>query len=432
MRCWRKADGSDRIMRVWYFNHYALPPAAGFAGRFHHLGRYFERNGSTFINFCAGFHHLRNEPANADVMEQIKIFDGVPYYHIQTIGYSGNNLFRLINMLEYALRASRLDREIAAGKLDLPDVVIASCAHIFSYLAASRLKRKLHLKVIYEVRDLWPLSLIELMGASRLNPLVMWMKRIERNAYRQADAVVSTLSNAMAYMGSIGLEKDRFHFIPNGFSANNWQVNHESGIPDDYKKEFARCRKQGKLIVVYAGSHGPPNALDQIIKIGEVVNAKELPYHFILIGEGSSKKELVRQAERCKIKFISFLPKVPQHTITAILEQADVCFIGWQKKEIYKYGISPNKMCDYFMSGKPILHAIDAPDDPVARAKAGISVEPYSPHKLNAALNAFCSMPAAEREAMGQRGKQYALKHLEWSVIGKKYYELCAQLAGEK
>jgi glycosyltransferase involved in cell wall biosynthesis len=374
---------------------------------------------------------LRDKRVAADVVDQVKIFSGVPYYHIQTMGYSGNNVFRVINMLEYAARASHLDRKIRNGELDPPDIVIASCAHIFSYLAASSLKKKCNLKVIYEVRDLWPLSLVELVGLSRFNPLVMWMKRIERKAYSESDAVVSTLSNALAYMGPIGVGNNRFHFIPNGFSADDW-FNQDSTIPVEHEREFVKCRKNGKLIVVYTGSHGPPNALDQILKISEVVKTKDVPYHFILIGEGISKDELVKQTKRCNIHFISFLPKVPQGTVPAILSQADVCFIGWQKKNIYKYGISPNKMCDYFMSGKPILHALDQPDDPVVKANAGISVEPYNPHQLNEALNAFCSMTEAEKKTMGQRGKQYALKHLEWSVIGRKYYNLCKNLVGDK
>jgi len=418
-------------MRIWYFNHYSTPPAYGFAGRGHHLGLYFKHNGSMFINFCASFHHLRDKRVAVDEIDQIKIFDGVPYYHIQTIGYSGNNVFRLSNMLEYTARAARLDRKIRDGELDPPDVVIASCAHIFSYLAASRLKKKRNLKVIYEVRDLWPLSLVELLGLSRFNPLIMWMKRIERKAYLEADAVVSTLSNAIAYMEPIGVENNRFHFIPNGFSADDW-FNQESRMPVEHEREFDRCRNSGKLIVVYAGSHGPPNALDQILKISQVVKTNDVPYHFILVGEGASKQELINQTERCNIHFISFLPKVLQSEVPAILNRADLCFIGWQNKNIYQYGISPNKMCDYFMSGKPILHALDTPDDPVVKAHAGISVEPYNPHQLNEALNTFCSMSAAERKTMGQRGKQYALKHLRWSVIGRKYYNLCMNLVGGK
>jgi glycosyltransferase involved in cell wall biosynthesis len=417
-------------MIIWYLNHYAAPPKMGFSGRCQHLGQFFKSRGSTFINICASFHHLLDQRISADYTGRINVFDGVPYFHVLTRAYSGNNAFRLINMLEYTLRVARLDRKINDGILARPDVVIASCAHIFSYLAACRLRRKLRLKVIYEARDLWPLSLIELLGLSRLNPLVLWMEMIEKKAFAEADAVVSTLSNAFDYMEPFGVQNERFHFIPNGFSRDDWFEN-ESEIPEAHEREFSRCRNRNKLIVVYAGSHGPPNALDQILSLSEVVKAGDVPYHFILIGEGASKEKLIRQTKSRGIRFISFLPKVPQRAVPAILSRADVCFLGWQKKKIYHYGISPNKLCEYFMSGKPILHALDAPDDPVAKAGAGIRVEPYNPHHLNECLENFCSMHKAERESMGQKGRQYALKHLEWSVLGKKYHHLCTDLTGK-
>jgi glycosyltransferase involved in cell wall biosynthesis len=108
--------------------------------------------------------------------------------------------------------------------------------------------------------------------------------------------------------------------------------------------------------------------------------------------------------------------------------QANCCFIGWQKKDIYRYGISPNKLGDYFMAGKPVLHAVAAGNDPVAEAKAGLSVEPYNPHQLDRSLRELISMGSEGRNRMGARGRQYALETLEWSVLGKRYENLCQSL----
>ena len=135
--------------------------------------------------------------------------------------------------------------------------------HSFSFLAASRLKRKLGAKLLYEVRDIWPLALIELAGVSSWNPIIIWMKSIERKAYTEADAVVSLLPNALEHMQPLGLEPRRFHYIPNGVNQKEW--NTESGtIPARHQKVFDWCREKNKLIVLYTGAHGPPNGLDQI------------------------------------------------------------------------------------------------------------------------------------------------------------------------
>ena len=63
-----------------------------------------------------------------------------------------------------------------------------------------------------------------------------------------------------------------------------------------------------------------------------------------------------------------------------------VLYIGCRKKELYKFGISPNKIFDYMLSEKPIIHSVDAGNDPVADAKAGISVRPENPELIAQAV----------------------------------------------
>jgi hypothetical protein len=106
-----------------------------------HLGRFFKSKGATFINICASTHHLRNEPALPEVIGRLFTYDDVNYFHVKTCRYRKNNLFRLINMLGYSVRAGLLNEQVRNGTLPRPDIVIASCAHIFSLLAAWRLKK---------------------------------------------------------------------------------------------------------------------------------------------------------------------------------------------------------------------------------------------------------------------------------------------------
>jgi glycosyltransferase involved in cell wall biosynthesis len=417
-------------MVIWYLNHYAAPSDSGIARRPHDLARFFQRRGHTFIIFCASFHHLRKAPADPESIGRIRLIDKIAYYHVKTCDYKKNDLFRIANMLGYTARISRLDRQIRNENLPRPDIIIPSCAHIFSYLAAAQLKKKLRVKLVYEVRDIWPLSLIHLAGASPRNPLIIWMKHIEQRAYREADAVVSLLPNALEHMRPMGLDDARYHYIPNGVWADEWGKKPVK-VPSAHQQIFDWCTQHKKLKIVYTGSHGPPNALDQIFALKKTVDKRDVPYHFVLIGDGIQKSELMVQVKRQRISFIDILPRVNQDEVPAILNQADVCFLGWQKKPIYDLGISPNKLCDYFLAAKPVLHAYQGSHDPVAAAGAGITVEPFNPRQLDDALRKFCEMTDAQRQFMGSNGKQYALAHLEWSVIGEDYYRMCRHLVSE-
>jgi glycosyltransferase involved in cell wall biosynthesis len=414
-------------MVVWYLNHYATPPLYGSPGRPFHLAHYFLEKGHNFINFCASSHHLRKKPAKPEDIDQIKIFSDVPYYHLKTIKYRGNGIFRIINMIDYTFGIKRLAKKIVAGELSKPDIVIPSCVHIFSYPGASYLKRKFDVKLIYEVRDIWPLSLIELADVSPMNPIIIWMKRIERNAYNEADAVVSLLRDALEHMQPLGLNLERFHYIPNGVNEEEWRIRSVS-IPETHNKVFDWCRKKNKMIVIYTGAHGPPNALDQVFPLKNLVENGDLPYHFVVIGEGVIKDQLMKQAEREKINFVSFLPGVSKDVARACIEKADICFMPLRDSSIFRFGVSPNKLGDYLMSGKPVLYAVKAGNNPVKESGAGISVQPYHTRQLDEALRKFSKMSIKERYKMGQNGKQYALRNLEWTVLSKRYLDICENL----
>jgi len=327
-------------------------------------------------------------------------------------------------MFDFSWQVKKLSDRVERNELMPPDVLIPSCAHPFVFPPSYKLSKIFNAKLIYEIRDIWPLSLIELANVPSLHPIVLWFKWIEKRAYRQADAVVSLLPNALDYMVSVGLDRRKFNYIPNGIDREEWEMSSEP-LPDEHQALFQHIKKEGKLVVVYAGAHGPPNALDQILDLSKLNKEKNKPYHFILIGDGIEKEKLVKRVRDESIHFVSFLPRIEKKQVITALRMADVCFIGWKKRSIYKYGISPNKIGDYFMCEKPVLHALDAGNDPVQEADAGISVEPYNTEKIDDALHRFCMMSKEERGALGMNGRRYALENLDWKVLGRRYAEIC-------
>jgi len=415
-------------MNIWYINHYAVPPSCGPPGRPYSLATNLEKLGHKVTVICATYHHGRQYPAPLSDQYNCRNCDGVDYYHLPARPYKGNGLGRLLNMLDFSRAIRTLSQRIDRKELPRPDVLIPSCVHPLVFPPAYKLARRYNAKLIYEVRDIWPLSLVELADVPSIHPVVLWFKWIERRAYRQADAVVSLLPNALEHMAPLGLDKQKFHYIPNGINREEWNAP-SVPLPKKHRAVFQQLKKQGKLIVVYAGAHGPSNALDQILDFAKLNQKKENPYHFVLIGEGIEKEKLVKRAKEEAISFVTFLPKISKQQVITALKLADVCFIGCPKKKIYKFGTSPNKLGDYFMSTKPVLNALDTTgNDPVQEAGAGISVEPYNARELENALQRFCEMTQAERNTMGMNGHRYALENLDWEILGRRYAEICESL----
>jgi glycosyltransferase involved in cell wall biosynthesis len=413
-------------MVVYYLHHYATPPSAGIVGRPHALASEFRRLGHRIIVVYASDHHLRSVPAAAELVGSITVEEGVEYLILPVRPYKGNGIKRLQNIFDYCKKVKSLKILIRQSKLPKPDIIIASSAPLFVYPAARSLAQDVGVPHIFEVRDIWPLSLVEIAGVSRWHPIVIWMGLIERVAYHQADAIVSLLPNALEHMRHLGLSADRFFFIPNGISLDVWGET-PIALPDQHEAVFRRLRKEGKLIVVYSGSHGPPNALEQILDLKQVIGADEPPYHFVMIGDGISKLGLMAKAEAEQCSYIDFLPRVTKAESIAAIWRADVCFIGWQDKPIYRFGISPNKISEYMYAQKPVIHAVPESNDPVREARAGISVKPFDPGALDAALRTLCGMSPEQRDEMGKNGRRYVLENLEWSILARQY-ELILQM----
>jgi glycosyltransferase involved in cell wall biosynthesis len=417
-------------MNIWYLNHYATPPAIGIPGRPYALATNLQKWGHNVLIIRATYYH-GIQPTPLDAYDRCIRYDGIDYYHIPTRIYQGNGLGRLMNMLDYSRGVRKLTTKIDKQELIKPDVLIPSCVHPLAFPPALFLARKYKAKLIYEVRDIWPLSLVELLGVPSYHPLVLWFGQIEKKAYREADAVVSLVPNAFEHMGPLGLEKRKFHFIPNGIDRHEWMAPPAS-LPEKHEKSILKIKGEGKLVVLYTGAHGPPNALDQILDLAQITGNKPRPYHFFFIGDGIAKDKLMRRVKEEGISFVSFLPRITKAQVISVLALADVCFVASQKKDIYKYGTSPNKIGDYFMSGKPVLNTLYSAgrinNDYVAQAKAGISVEPYNTRGIETALQHFCAMTFDERRHMGENGRRYVLENLDWEILGRRYALLCESL----
>ena len=150
---------------------------------------------------------------------------------------------------------------------------------------------------------------------------------------------------------------------------------------------------------------------------------------FVLVGSGVEKKRLVQRVADEGIKNVFFFDPIPKTQVPSLLSLMDLLFIGWNKNPLYRFGISPNKIFDYMMSGKPIVHAVEAANDPVVEAGCGISVEPENPDAIADAIMKLASISASEREEMGRKGHDYVLKYHTYSVLSQKFVDVMNKIS---
>ena len=401
-------------MNLLYINHYAGSPALGMEYRPYYLAREWVRAGHRVQMLAADFSHVRTtQPAAGE-----QVVDGIAYRWYATPRYQGNGLGRVRNIWAF-LRAVWADTPRLLRAFQ-PDVVIASSTYPMDIWVARRIARRARAKLVFEVHDLWPLSPIELSGMSPRHPFAMLCQAAEDAAYRDADVVVSMLPKVQGHMAARGLDLRKLHIVPNGITLDEWQ-GEPPALRSDVAQALAAARAAGRTVVGYAGSMGLPNALDTLLDAAVLM--KNEPLQFVLVGSGHEQPRLAQRVADEALQNVQFLPPIAKAQVPAFLAGVDIAYIGWQRVPIYRFGIAPNKLMDYMMARCAVLHSVDAGNDPVAEADAGLTVVPEDPRAVADGLLALAALPAAQRREMGARGRAFVLAHHTYPVLAQRFLD---------
>ena len=115
-----------------------------------------------------------------------------------------------------------------------------------------------------------------------------------------------------------------------------------------------------------------------------------------------------------------FEPAVPKQALAALTAEADAFVVAMQPlPELYRYGISFNKLFDYFLAARPIVSASCATHDPVQAANAGLVVSAGDHRALADAIKQLTRLPLDERERLGYNGRRYLEQHHAYSHLAR-------------
>lgn len=394
-------------MRCWWINHYACPSDEPGGTRHHALASHLNAEGIDTTLIASSFHYTRlTERLDDGESIRIENRDGVRYAWLRTRPYTSNPLAKLGNMHSFA---SHLRRAADSLSLDRPDVIIGSSPHLYAADAARRLANRWGIPFCCEVRDIWPGSLIDIAGASPWNPVVMHMGRIERRVYRAAERIFTLLPGSESHIHRHGGRDGAVVWIPNGVDP--------SLLPKP-----APPTPGGPFTVVYAGAHGVANGLDSVLDAAAILQRDHGPedIRFLLIGDGPRKPGLVQRAASESLRLVEFRDPVPKSQIHEVLRDADACLMPLKRGNVFRHGISPNKMFDYLGVARPVIFSVDTPVNPVEEAGAGLTIPPEDPMALAEAVLNIASSSVEERTAMGERGRAYVLEHHDLSKLAGK------------
>jgi len=347
------------IKHITIINQYIGSPYHGMEYRHYYLAKELIKQGFKVTLVSGSYSHLfSTSPKVKDKFTQ-EIIDGIEYIWVKIPKYkSSKSIGRIWNMFYFsqALRKIKLK----------PSHIIVSSPSLFPVKIGRKLANKFKTKFLFEVRDIWPLTLMELSNISDANPLITYMKMYEKFAYREADYIVSLLPSAQEYFIQEGMHSDKFRYLPNGVEIKN--------IKDiKLKQEVISQIPKDKFIVAYTGTVGIANNLDYLVDVANLLKDNN-QIHFIILGQGGEKIRLQDKVKNLQLNNFTFIDPVSKDEVKSFLGYIDVAFISLLPEKLFRFGVSPNKVFDYMYASKPIIWAIEAGNNLVKESNCGMSV----------------------------------------------------------
>ena len=296
-----------------------------------------------------------------------------------------------------------------------PDVVVGTSPQFFCAVAAYCLSRVKRAPFVFEVRDIWPQSAIEL-GVLKNERVIRMLEAIEMHLYRHAALIVPVAESTRAYLIGKGIPAEKIKVIPNGVDAQ--YLASARLAPDEVRQRFGL---QDKFVVSYIGTHGMSHALDVVLRVAKRLN-EDSGIHFLFVGEGAEKANLKRLAENLWLHNVTFLDEQPREDLLGFYRASDVSLVPLKRLPIFKK-VLPSKLFELMGTSCPIICSVEGEAARlVANAEAGVCIEPESSDALTAAIIHLRAEPELRRQ-MGASGRQFVNTHYLRSSLAEKYLD---------
>ena len=398
---------------IWYVSKYVAPPGSGTAGgRGYLLMKELAKLGHKVVIITSDSNQLAAPPplTEAFLFQEV---DGIQLCWVQTMKYSvAKSMRRILSWLHFEWRLLWLPK----SKLAIPDVVVVSSLSLLTILNGFWWRAKYKCRLIFEVRDIWPLTITEEGGFKQSNPFVWGLAVVERLGYKYADAIVGTMPNLGEHVRNVLGVIRPTHCIPMGVDESLYAA--PSALPQGYEEtNFPK----GKFIVAHVGSIGITNALDTFLECAEAMHGSP-NIHFLVVGDGDLRE--FYSAKYSNLTNLTFAPRVPKNMVQSVLSKCDLLYFSVHVSKVWQYGQSLNKVIDYMFAAKPIVASYTGYPSMINEADCGSYVQAGDVVALQNEVCRYFQMSAHERQMIGLRGKAWLLENRQYPKLAKDYLDI--------
>ena len=336
----------------------------------------------------------RNLYNNTEFWNDKGKMSGVVRIHTKTRKYTSSIFNRLLLYLEVALKFI-----IRIKKMETHyDYIFVSTPPIFVGLAGLFAKRKFSCKLILDVRDLWPESLLGV-GVFTNKAVLKMAFTLEKILYKKADHIIVNSEGFTSYISTKGIDRNVIKFMPNSLTEQELNTSPLEPV-------------NSKIEVIYTGNIGLAQDISKLIDVAEILKSHD-NIVFKVIGYGYKQTELKQVIKDKGLHNITFSKAKNRKNTLKEVASAHIAYVSLVEESVFKK-VLPGKIIDYMSMRKPIVGDVSGyAKGIIEKANCGITTENRNAEVIAQQILLLANDKMLRKE-YGQNGHRFAYEHLRW------------------
>ncbi len=321
-----------------------------------------------------------------------KEWHGVKIHRVKTYPRGKTPLGLLHNCISYVRSAEKWVKN-CTEKFDV--VYVFEVSPVTVGLPAVAYKKKFGTPVLFNLQDLWPENVHEVMGI-RFPPLTYVINRIVDKIYTNSDKILCASNGFVKNLENRGVAREKLVFWP--------QFCLDPDFSDAHKPEIYT---DDTFNVVFTGNIGDAQGLNLVLEAAKEL--KNCGIRWYLVGDGRARERLEKLSESYGVTDdVVFVGRVSEAEANNYVRFADCAYLSFQDNPLFNMTL-PAKLQTYLACGAPILAAAGGESAKVIQeAGCGIAVAP----ECNALVQAVKKMAKeANRQEMSAASRKYYEEH---------------------
>ncbi len=339
---------------------------------------------------------------------QEEILDGIRVLRVWTfVAPNQGTVVRILDYLSFMMSSF-----MGAQLVSNVDVVIGTSPQFFTAWAAFAVSLTHRAPFVFELRDLWPDSIVAV-GAMRPGVLIRMLEKVELFLYRKACFVAALTPAFKENLMGRGIDGKKIEVFPNAVELDFFKP----GPKPAWLEEMLGAK--GKLVVSYIGTVGMAHAVHRILEVAQLLEGEDRLF-FMILGGGAEWARIKTLAEEKRLKNLKVLSSVSKHQVLDYYRLTDIFLVTLRDKPLFRTVI-PSKIFEAMAVELPIVCSVDGQcRQIVEQSGAGLCVQPENIDEMVGAILQLAESKQLRLE-MGKRGREFVEQNYDRRVIAERF-----------